>query len=73
MDRYALSTLLYLLAAALSVVFAVVAVLRANWLLLVVCAAGLLVALDNAFCGTRARAAGCPVHGHWVVPPFLRR
>jgi hypothetical protein len=69
--RYVIATWLYVLCAATGAVLAALFTIRQQWFLVVICALFALVALDNVFCASHLRTAGCPVRGHYAIP--LRR
>lgn len=69
---YRAETMLYGLVAIVAAIGAVAFALGRRWIVALVCIAMVLVALDNFFCGTRARACGYKAKGHYILPPFLK-
>ncbi len=70
--RYVVGAWMFLLVAVLSVPVAVLFGFQRRWFLVVICVLMFFISLDNAFCGTRLRTAGCSVKGHYVKPQFRR-
>lgn len=71
--HYAISTLLFGVVGAAAVFGIVHFGTTKQWFLTGTCVLAFLIALDNFFCGSHARAAGYYVKTHWIVPPFLKR
>ena len=70
--RYVVATHLYALCAVLGVGLGILFARRGEWFLVALCALFTAVALDNVFCGSRLRTAGCVVEGHYAFPRTRR-
>ena len=72
-DHYRLSTLGYIACAVVGLIGVVFFAIKVNVLLVLLSALFVGVALDNVFCGARARSYGIPAKKHYILPQFLKR
>jgi hypothetical protein len=69
---YVISTIGYMICAGLGLGSAIYFAMSHRWFLFVIALLFTYVSVDNFFCGTRLAKTGCPVHKHYILPPFLK-